>query len=188
MTPNIFPDFSKVEFIFKKVAELLAFLYETYAADFIGPFLPIIGGTLKTFTVFFIAGIIYVLVKFPDVIKKDRELYVPVDVEEAETSEHNTQWEIILGHVDSENSAEWKIAIIEADNILDNILKEIGYEGETLADRLKVAGDSDSVQQAWEAHKVRNAIAHEGGMELTQREAKRVIGLYESVFKRFGYL
>jgi len=174
--------------VFKKAAEIIERLYILYLKDIIEPSLPMIERVLNVFTILFIVGIVLIFIKFRDLNRKDRELYMPVDVEEVETSAHLAQWEIILGHVNSENNAEWKIAIIEADNILDDILKEIGYEGDTLADRLKAAGDSESVQKAWEAHKVRNAIAHEGGMELNQHEAKRIISLYENVFKRFGYL
>jgi hypothetical protein len=181
---TISPDFS----VLIKIVDFIVNLYVVYLKDIIDPFLPMIHVTLNLFTAVFIAGIIIVLRKFTRLRKKEREFYAPIKVEEAETTAHKTQWEIILGHVNSENQGEWKIAIIEADNILDNILKEIGYEGDTLGERLKSAGDSDSVQQAWEAHKVRNEIAHEGGKELTKREAKRVISLYESVFKRFGYL
>ncbi len=177
-----------VFFIFKKAASLIEWLYLAYLKDFIEPLLPTIEIILNILTVFFIVGILIVLRKFIKLRTKERKFYAPVKVEEIKTTNHETQWQIILNHISSSNPAEWKIAIIEADNILDNILKEIGYEGETLGDRLKSAGDSESVHQAWEAHKVRNAIAHEGGMEMTQHEAKRVISLYESVFKRFGYL
>jgi hypothetical protein len=44
-----------------------------------------------------------------------------------------------------------------------------------------------SYENAWEAHKVRNRIAHEGvKFELTQNEAKRVYKLYATVFEEFG--
>ena len=170
--------------IFKEAAEIVEQLYMLYLKDTLDPVLPLIEKILNIFTVLFIIGIVIVLIKFREVRKKEVEFYKPIAVKDKEEGENKTQWEIISNHVSSKNPAEWKIAIIEA----DNILKEIGYEGETLADRLKSAGDSESIQQAWEAHKVRNAIAHEGGKELTQHEAKRVISLYEGVFKRFGYL
>lgn len=174
--------------IFKKAASLIGWLYLTYLKDFIEPLLPTIEIILNILTAIFIIGIIIVLRKFTKVRIKEREFYKPIEVEKIETDKNKTQWQVILNHISSKNPAEWKVAIIEADNILDNILKEIGYEGDTLGDRLKSAGNSESIHQAWEAHKVRNAIAHEGGKEITQHEAKRVIGLYESVFKRFGYL
>jgi hypothetical protein len=49
--------------------------------------------------------------------------------------------------------------------------------------------DFNSIDMAWEAHKIRNSIAHEGSdFLLNQREAKRVIGLYEIVFREFRYI
>jgi hypothetical protein len=46
-----------------------------------------------------------------------------------------------------------------------------------------------TLQYAWEAHKIRNAIAHEGqDFTLTHREARRIVGLYEAVFREFEYI
>jgi len=180
--------FSGVEFIFNKVVDILSYIYFTYLNDFIQAHLAFIDGVSNVLIIVFIAGIIFVFIKFREVIKKENEFYSPVEIEDTEAGEHQTGWEVIVNHANSSNSAEWKIAIIEADNILDNILKEVGYEGDTLADRLKAAGDGEAIQDAWEAHKVRNAIAHNGDVELTQRETKRVIALYENVFKKFGYI
>jgi len=180
--------FSGVEFIFNKIAELLKYIYFTYLSDFIEAHIELIDVIFNVLIIIFIVGITFVFIKFREVIKKEREFYSPVDVVDTEVGQQQTQWEIIVNHANSSNSAEWKIAIIEADNILDNILKEVGYEGDTLADRLKAAGDGEAIQDAWDAHKVRNAIAHEGEVELTQRETKRVIALYENVFKKFGYI
>ena len=61
-------------------------------------------------------------------------------------------------------------------------------KGESIGERLKVVetGDFDHIEEAWEAHKIRNAIAHQGSdFLLTKREAQRVLSLYESVFKEF---
>ena len=56
-------------------------------------------------------------------------------------------------------------------------------KGETVADMLKSASFK-TVQLAWDAHGVRNRIAHEGSdFQLTEREAKRAFVLYESVFR-----
>jgi hypothetical protein len=46
----------------------------------------------------------------------------------------------------------------------------------------------DTIQNAWEAHKVRNSIAHDSHFELTKRETKRVIQNFSLVFNEFYYL
>ena len=44
-----------------------------------------------------------------------------------------------------------------------------------------------TLNDAWDAHKVRNAVAHGGAsFDLNERETKRVIALFEKVFKEFG--
>jgi hypothetical protein len=46
-----------------------------------------------------------------------------------------------------------------------------------------------TLNQAWEAHKIRNAIAHQGAdFLLSEREAKRVVSLYREVFQEFDYI
>jgi hypothetical protein len=98
------------------------------------------------------------------------------------------KWEKILKLAASENSSDWRLAIIEADIILDELLEKLHLPGETMGDKLKAVEKSDftTIENAWEAHKIRNIIAHEGGdFIINQREIRRVISLYETVFKEF---
>lgn len=101
------------------------------------------------------------------------------------------RWVKIVEHANSENSSDWRLAILECDIILDEMLTKMSYRGETLADKLKAVEKSDflTIDKAWEAHRVRNTIAHEGSnFQLTDREARRVVGLYADVFKEFHYI
>jgi hypothetical protein len=80
---------------------------------------------------------------------------------------------------------------LEADIMLNELLDLQAYRGETMADKMKQVerGDWKTIDLAWEAHKMRNAIAHQGSMQrLSEREARRVIGLYEQVFKEFKFV
>lgn len=100
----------------------------------------------------------------------------------------NEKWATVLGHLRSGNSADWRLAIIEADIMLDELLRVQGYHGDSVGDKLKGVepGDMKTLEAAWEAHKVRNRIAHAGSdFELNEREAKRVVALFESVFKEY---
>ncbi len=95
----------------------------------------------------------------------------------------------LQAHLDSENPNDWKLAIIEADIILDDTLKRQGYAGPTLADRLKSISPESlhSIRDAWDAHMVRNKIAHAGAdFVLTQKIARETIMKYERVFKELG--
>lgn len=98
------------------------------------------------------------------------------------------KWKKIVEYSESENSANWRLAVIEADIMLDDLLTTLQLPGETMGDKLKAVESSDfiTIDLAWEAHKARNMIAHEGGdFLLNQREARRLISLYRAVFKEF---
>ena len=95
----------------------------------------------------------------------------------------------MIEHSTSDNPTDWKLAIIEADIILDEILKEAGYGGASLGERLRSISPTqlESLDDAWQAHKVRNQIAH-GGADfiLTQRLAQDTIKQYRRVFYELG--
>ncbi len=108
---------------------------------------------------------------------------------DAEVRPVNHKWQLIEKHLHSDSENDWRLAILEADIMLDGLVKAKAWQGENLGERLKNADRSDfhTLDKAWEAHKVRNMIAHEGAnYALSNREARRVIGLFEEVFREFG--
>ncbi len=101
----------------------------------------------------------------------------------------NSRLQDVLTHSASSNPNDWKLAIIEADIILDDILKQRGYAGASLGERLKSISTQQlaSLDDAWSAHRVRNRIAHDGSdFVLTQRLADETINQYRRVFAEFG--
>lgn len=101
----------------------------------------------------------------------------------------SSRLEEVYAHIASEHPNDWKLAIIEADIILDSVLKDKGYAGASLGERLRSITPSQlaSIDDAWEAHKVRNQIAHEGAdFVLTKRIAEETINRYRRVFAEFG--
>jgi hypothetical protein len=150
-------------------------------------------------TIITVAGIygIYKIVRATMQIREEERLVygsTEVGVDEMEApggSPKNEKWEQVQTHINSKNPSEWRLAIIEADIMLDELLKASGYHGDTVGERLKAVEPSDftSLEAAWEAHKVRNQIAHQGsGFEINEREAKRVINLFETVFREFNII
>jgi len=102
--------------------------------------------------------------------------------------ESKKRWKRIIENSESTSESNWRMAVIEADVMLDELLIRLGLPGDTMGDRLKAVERSDflTLDDAWEAHKIRNQIAHSGsGFQLNQRETRQVISLYEKVFKEF---
>jgi hypothetical protein len=105
------------------------------------------------------------------------------------TNPKNSRLEDMTKHIASENPNDWKLAIIEADILLDETLKEKGYAGVSLGERLRSISPTQlqSLDDAWQAHKVRNQIAHGGAdFVLTHRLAEETIKQYRRVFAEFG--
>lgn len=103
----------------------------------------------------------------------------------------NLRWQKVLKLINSENASDWKVAILEADIMLGEMLDSMGYRGDSIGEQLKQIEKADftSLNSAWEAHKIRNSIAHEGDdFLITHREASRVIRLFEEVFLEFRYV
>jgi len=105
-----------------------------------------------------------------------------------DTPRTHLRWGKVLEQANSDSEQHWRLAILEADIMLNELLDLKGYKGETMADKLKQVerADFNSIDDAWEAHKIRNTIAHEGAsFQITSREVRRIIGLYEKVFREF---
>jgi hypothetical protein len=143
----------------------------------------------------FIVGIVYYGLKIYKIHEEDEALEhaTPPPTKITSTTggivnKMKTRWELVIKHVESENPGDWRMAIMEADIMLDEMLDKQGYHGESIGDKLKQVEKSDfnTIDEAWEAHKVRNQIAHEGSeFLLTQRRAKEIISMYEKVFREF---
>jgi hypothetical protein len=101
-----------------------------------------------------------------------------------------TAWEDIQTHFFAGSDNDLKIAIIEADTLLDEALRESGIIGTNLGDRLKKVKTMrlPNIEDVWQAHKIRNRIAHEPDFALKRDLAERVLTVYEEAFAHLGYL
>jgi large-conductance mechanosensitive channel len=110
---------------------------------------------------------------------------------ESEKNQKNIRWQRVEEYMTSLNPSDWKVAILEADNILDEITTRMGYAGTTLGERMKKipASEFPYLEEAWEAHKIRNAVAHKGtDYALSRSDAEHVINTYYRIFAALGYL
>lgn len=120
-----------------------------------------------------------------EMLAKAEELYD----QQYRTGPKNDRLSDLLTHITSDNPNDWKLAIIEADIILDDVLKKAGYTGVSLGERLRSISPAQlqSLDDAWQAHKIRNQIAHGGAdFVLTKRLAEDTIKQYRRVFAELG--
>ncbi len=91
------------------------------------------------------------------------------------------RWESVLANLGRDDENSYKLAVIEADKIFDDILKRIGYQGENMGERLKqlTSAQATNLNEVWEAHKLRNQIVHEPDAKLTRAQAQRAVEIYQ---------
>jgi len=100
------------------------------------------------------------------------------------------QWEKIIRRLELGSESEYKMAIIEADSLLRDILKRMGYSGETLGELLKnlTKATIPNLDSLLEAHQIRNNIIHDPDYRLTLEEVKRTLAIYEETFRNLEAL
>lgn len=88
--------------------------------------------------------------------------------------------------------SNFKVAVIEADNITDQALKAIFPTQPDMAARLKLARakftDRRVYEALWYDHKIRNSLVHEAGFELPAFEAGRILDSYREILQVLGAL
>ena len=87
--------------------------------------------------------------------------------------------------MDTGLESEYKLAVIETDSMLDDILRRMGYAGETLGERLEklTSATLPNIEEIKEVHRIRTNIIHDPDYRISLDETRRVMGIYEQAFK-----
>jgi hypothetical protein len=101
---------------------------------------------------------------------------------------YRKQWQTIEGYKQN-GGAGWQLAIFEADKLLDHALKNRGFGGQTMGERLKSAsGAFMSTDSVWHAHKLRNRLAHEQNVSLNSVTVDKALHNFRAALKDLGAL
>lgn len=98
------------------------------------------------------------------------------------------RWEGVKKRLEEGSAESLRLAVIEADALVDAALKDLGFEGEHMADRLGMIDEEEvkSLDGLWRAHRLRNELVHTPGFALTAHEAHEAVYSYESFLKEIG--
>jgi hypothetical protein len=132
--------------------------------------------------------VVYCVVRLYELREREKAMYGPLPQPAADDSPQHARWKHIQSLMASPNPNDWRQAIIEADILLGDVLTRQGYHAVSIGEQLKQIepSDMDTLNDAWEAHKVRNEIAHQGSAyPLSELIARRTIARYENVFREF---
>jgi len=98
---------------------------------------------------------------------------------------YGERWNAITKKAGSGSADSLRMSVIEADSLVNDILREAGFPGEHLADRLSALdpGELKTLDSLWKAHRVRNDLVHTPGFYLSPENAKVLLASYESFLK-----
>lgn len=100
---------------------------------------------------------------------------------------YRTSWMTIERQMVKGEEASYHLAILNADKLLDQALRQVGLKGETMGERMKAAKTMWSNENGvWSAHKIRNRIAHEPDVKVGYDTARRALAAYKRALKDVG--
>ena len=132
---------------------------------------------------------VYSNMRFYQILKEEEKKFVDLVPAHAEVERDHNRWDHVRELIESPNENDWRQAIIEADIMLDDLLSQLGYPGQGVGEKLRAVDPArmHTLQDAWEGHRVRNEIAHQGyAYQLTEQMAQRTIAHFEAVMREFG--
>lgn len=153
--------------------------------SFSGEGLGMLKAIMAWLTLIFIILLIILIIKLNRLAAKKISIAKTFTPPGSASSGSNARWDEITRHINSTREAEWKFAVIEADKLIDETLKNAGFPGETLGERLMSIeqGQLETLEGLWIAHKIRNRLAHDTNYFLRYAEAKRAVDLYEKTLR-----
>lgn len=98
-------------------------------------------------------------------------------------------WAQIEELLERPDDTSWKLAVMEADKLLDHSLKSMAIPGMNMGERLRfIAYKYPRINNVWRAHKVRNDIAHQAAYRLSKSDAKYAVRDFKSALEEIGVL
>ena len=105
-----------------------------------------------------------------------------IDVEK-----YRVRWLEIQKQLKRDDDASNALAVLNADKLFDHAMKDLGYSGLTMAERLKSVNRVLSQKpEVWKAHKLRNQIAHEIDMKVSYTKARWALAVFKKALKELG--
>lgn len=100
---------------------------------------------------------------------------------------YQTKWLAIENSVSRDNPSSQQLAILQADKLLDLALRERRFKGQTMGERMKAAGSVwRNANHVWNAHKIRNQLAHETDAHVSYETTLRTLTAYKQALKDLG--
>lgn len=109
---------------------------------------------------------------------------VPIEKEISE------EWAEVKRLAASDHPSDWNMAVLRADTMLDNVLQDMGHEGNTVKERLDRVDPTilPSYDRVVSAHRLRNMVAHDPTIAHTRETIGHALSSFELAFRELGVL
>ncbi len=96
------------------------------------------------------------------------------------------QWMKIENRISDIDLIQNKLAILEADTLVDRVLQEIGYSGKNMTERLEKANEAqiEQIDDLREAHHIRNNIIQDKNIVINSDKVKEVLQKYKGFLEQ----
>lgn len=140
--------------------------------------------------IFFFAFFVFLIIKSWKFVPHFAKLTSPEKVYTLGNVVLQERWESIASRSNINSAESIRLAILDADNMIDELLNRMGVQGENMTERLESLSSDDfsSLDRLWSAHKIRNRIVHEPDFTITHEDAQKVIADYGSFLKEIGVI
>ncbi len=97
-----------------------------------------------------------------------------------ESTVFRKKWSSIEKRLEKGWESEAKLAVLEADELLEEVLDSLSYEGETFEERLDLLSSREvkNLEEIKRARRVREDIVHDPNYRLSLDKAKWAVGVY----------
>lgn len=138
------------------------------------------------FSIFFFVSVIYFMfnstyLKYEFLI--DMEAFF--DWQPGGSQKIAKRWKKIQKKIEIGTDYEYKLAVIEADDLLKDVLEDRGFKGKTLEERIEKVEETQlpNADEVIEAHKTRNSIVYNPDYKLDRDQVKKILNVYEQAIK-----
>lgn len=100
---------------------------------------------------------------------------------------YRRSWLQIESQLTKSEKTSYQLVVLNADKLLDQALKQRGFSGTTMGERMKAASTTwSNANNVWTAHKLRNRIAHEPDVAVQYDETRRALASFKQALKDVG--
>lgn len=143
------------------------------------------------FSVFFALGIIILFFKARAFFKESWLMsFRGIDIPQTKPGKIRRKWHMIEKRLNSRDETNYKMAVIEADKLLDRLLELAGYSGKSMGERLKqlTPAQISNLDAIWRAHKLRNNIVHDIDRKIKYNNACQAIEAFKKALEELEVL